>query len=681
MPEKQSTQHLRNIGIIAHIDAGKTTTTERILYYSGLSHKIGEVDDGQATMDWMEQEQERGITITAAAITCDWKGCTINIIDTPGHVDFTAEVERSLRVLDGAVIIFDAVNGVEPQSETVWHQADHYRIPRLAFMNKMDRVGADFFSSVAMMEEKLGSNPILLQIPMGAEDSFEGVVDLIRMRSIRWNPDDLRLTFEFGDIPGDLEEDASRYRADLLERIAEEDDHLLEKYLDTGDLEEDEVLTLIKLMTVRYRGVPVYCGSSLKNMGVQPLMDGIVDFLPSPVETPPITGMNPKSGKQEERHSNKEEPLAALAFKLQNDQQAGVLTYVRVYSGKLKNGTSVYNANMKKRERVNRLIRMYSNRRENIDALTAGDIGVAVGFRQTRTGDTLCSEGKQILLEQPVFPDPVISIAIEPKSAGGQNKLETALERLSREDPTFMVKTDEETGQIIISGMGELHLEVLAGRLLKEYRVDANVGKPQVAYRETILKEARADASFHRQIANKDHTGHVILSVHPLARGEGNHFENRAPETEIPREFVASVRKGVFYAMERGVKAGYSVIDVLAVLEGGSYNQSTSSEIGYTAAASDAFDEACSRADSVLLEPFMFVEVTTPKEFVGDIIGDLNARGGQINSINSRQVVEKIDAICPLSKMFGYTTDLRSMSQGRASFTMEFYHFAPVTHT
>jgi elongation factor G len=680
MPEKQSTQHLRNIGIIAHIDAGKTTTTERILYYSGLSHKIGEVDDGQATMDWMEQEQERGITITAAAITCDWNGSTINIIDTPGHVDFTAEVERSLRVLDGAVIIFDAVNGVEPQSETVWHQADHYLIPRLAFMNKMDRVGADFFGSVAMMEKKLGSNPILLQIPMGAEDSFEGVVDLIRMRTIRWNPDDLGLTFELEDIPGDLKEDALRYRADLLEKIAEEDDHLLEKYLETGDLEEDEVLTLIKLMTVRYRGVPVYCGSSLKNMGVQPLMDGIVNFLPSPVETPPITGMNPKSRKQEKRHSNEEEPLAALAFKLQNDQQAGVLTYVRVYSGKLKNGSSVYNANRKKRERVNRLIRMYSNRRENINALTAGDIGVAVGFRQTRTGDTLCSEGKQILLEQPVFPDPVISIAIEPKSAGGQNKLETALERLSREDPTFTVKTDDETGQIIISGMGELHLEVLTGRLLKEYRVDANVGKPQVAYRETILKEARADVSFHRQIASKDHTGHVILSVHPLARGEGNQFENRAPETEIPREFVAGVRKGVFYAMERGVKAGYSVIDVLAVLAGGSYNQATSSEIGYTAAASDAFDEACSRADGVLLEPFMFVEVTTPKEFVGDIIGDLNARGGQINSISSRQVVEKIDAICPLSKMFGYTTELRSMSQGRASFTMEFYHFAPIAH-
>ena len=681
MPEKQSTQNLRNIGIIAHIDAGKTTTTERILYYSGSSHKIGEVDDGQATMDWMEQEQERGITITAAAITCNWKGCTINIIDTPGHVDFTAEVERSLRVLDGAVIIFDAVNGVEPQSETVWHQADHYRVPRLAFMNKMDRVGADFFNSVRMMEEKLGSNPILLQIPIGAEDNFEGVVDLIRMRSIRWNADDMGTTYEFGDIPEELQTDARSFRADLLEKIAEEDDQLLEKYLDSGDLEEQEILTLIKLMTVRYKGVPVYCGSSLKNMGVQPLIDGIIDFLPSPLETPPVTGMNPKSGKQEERLSHEDEPLAALAFKLQNDQQAGVLTYVRVYSGKLSNGKSVYNANRKKHERVNRLIRMYSNRRENIDALTAGDIGVAVGFRETRTGDTLCIEGKQVLLEQPVFPDPVISIAIEPKSAGGQNKLETSLERLSREDPTFTVKTDEETGQIIISGMGELHLEVLTQRLLKEYSVDANVGKPQVAYRETILKKARADVSFHRQIASKDHTGHVILSVHPLPRGEGNKFENRAPETDIPRNFVESVRKGVLYAMERGVKAGYSVIDVLAVLEGGSYSQSSSSEIGYTAAASDAFDEACSRAASVLLEPFMFVEVTTPKEFVGDIIGDLNARGGQINSISSRQVVEKIDAICPLSKMFGYTTDLRSMSQGRASFTMEFYHFAPITHT
>ena len=675
-----TTQNLRNIGIIAHIDAGKTTTTERILYYSGFSHKIGEVDDGQATMDWMEQEQERGITITAAAITCDWKECTINIIDTPGHVDFTAEVERSLRVLDGAVVIFDAVNGVEPQSETVWHQADHYRVPRLAFMNKMDRVGADFYNSVDMMEKKLGSNPILLQIPIGAEDNFEGVIDLIRMRSIRWNLNDMGLTYEFGDIPEGLRTDAVRYRADLLEKIAEEDDKLLEKYLDTGDLEEQEILALIKLMAVRYKGVPVYCGSSLKNMGVQPLMDGIVDFLPSPLETPPVTGMNPKSGKQEERHSDENEPLAALAFKLQNDQQAGVLTFIRVYSGKLSNGKSVYNANRKKRERVNRLIRMYSNRRENIDVLNAGDIGVAVGFRETRTGDTLCSEGKQVLLEQLVFPDPVISIAIEPKNAGGQNKLESSLERLSREDPTFTVKTDEETGQIIISGMGELHLEVLTQRLLKEYRVDANVGKPQVAYRETIRKEAHGDVSFHRQIANKDHTGHVILSVLPLPRGEGNRFENRAPETEIPQQFVESVRKGVFYAMERGVKAGYSVIDVLAVLEGGSYSQSSSSEIGYTAAASDAFDEACSRADSVLLEPFMFVEVTTPKEFVGDIIGDLNARGGQINSINSRQVVEKIDAICPLSNMFGYTTELRSMSQGRASFTMEFYHFAPITH-
>jgi elongation factor G len=546
-------------------------------------------------------------------------------------------------------------------------------------MNKMDRVGADFFNSVSMMEKKLGSNPLLMQIPIGAEDNFEGVVDLVRMRSIRWNGDDMGLSYSYGDIPEQLREDANHFRAELLEKIAEEDDQLLEKYLETGELDEQEIINLIKLMTIRYKGVPVYFGSSLKNMGVQPLMDGIVDFLPSPLETPAVTGVNPKNGKQEERNSDEEEPLAAIAFKLQNDQQAGVLTFVRVYSGKLLNGKSIYNANQKKRERVNRLIRMYSNRRENIDVLTAGDIGVAVGFRETRTGDTLCSEGKQLLLEQPVFPDPVISIAIEPKSAGGQAKLESSLERLSREDPTFTVKTDEETGQIIISGMGELHLEVLTQRLLKEYRVDANVGKPQVAYRETIRKDARADVSFHRQIASKDHTGHVILTVHPLPRGEGNRFENRASETDIPRQYVDSVRKGVFYAMERGVKAGYSVIDVLAVLEGGSYSQSSSSEIGYTAAASDAFDEACSRADSVLLEPFMFVEVTTPKEFVGDIIGDLNARGGQINSINSRQVVEKIDAICPLSKMFGYTTDLRSMSQGRASFTMEFYHFAPIT--
>ncbi len=678
MPEKHSIDQLRNIGIIAHIDAGKTTTTERILYYSGFSHKIGEVDDGQATMDWMEQEQQRGITITAAAITCTWKSRMINIIDTPGHVDFTAEVERSLRVLDGAVVIFDAVNGVEPQSETVWHQADHYRIPRLAYMNKMDRIGADFFGSVALMKKKLGSNTLLMQLPIGAEDRFEGVVDLIRMRSIRWHTDDLGLTFEYGDIPTSLREDAVTSRAELLEKIAEEDDELLEKYLDTGDLGEEEIRKLVKLMTIRYKGVPVYCGSSLRNMGVQPLLDAIVDFLPSPVETPPITGTNPKSGKREERHSNEDDPLAALAFKMQSDQQAGLLTYIRVYSGRLKNGTSVYNVNRKKRERVNRLIRMYSNRRENIDSLTAGDIGVAVGFRETYTGDTLCSEGKQIVLEQPVFPDPVISIAIEPKSAGGQDKLETALERLSREDPTFLVRTDEETGQIIISGMGELHLEVLTGRLLKEYRVDANVGKPQVAYRETILKEARADVSFHRQIANKDHTGHVILSVRPLARGEGNKFENRAPETEIPGVFVDCIRKGVLYAMERGVTAGYPVIDVLALLEGGSYNQSTSSEIGYTAAASDAFDQACSNANGVLLEPFMFVEVTTPKEFVGDIIGDLNARGGQISNISSRQVVEKVDAIAPLSKMFGYTTDLRSMSQGRASFTMEFCHFAPI---
>jgi elongation factor G len=629
-------------------------------------------------MDWMEQEQERGITITAAAITCTWRNHIINIIDTPGHVDFTAEVERSLRVLDGAVVVFDAVGGVEPQSETVWHQADHYRIPRLAYMNKMDRVGADFYGSVAMMEKKLGANPLILQLPIGAEDSFKGVVDLIGMRAIYWNPGDLGFSFEYGEIPPEMREHVQQRRSELLEKIAEEDDALLEKYLETGDLGEEDIVRLLKLMVIRYRGIPVYCGSSLRNMGVQPLLDGIVDFLPSPLEVPPVTGLNPKNDKQEERHPDPEEPLAALAFKLQSDTQAGVLTYVRVYSGKIKNGTTVYNVDKKKRERISRLIRMFSNRRENIDELSAGDIGVAVGLKLTQTGDTLCSEGRQILLERPVFPAPVISIAIEPKSAGGQDKLEGALERLAREDPTFQVRTDEDTGQIIISGMGELHLEVLTQRMLKEFRVEANVGRPQVAYRETIRRESRAESSFHRQIANKEHTGHVVLSVRPLQRGEGNRFENRAPETSIPPQFVDSVRIGVLNAMDQGVKAGYPVIDILAVLEGGTFNQTTSSEIGYTAAASEAFDTACAKADPVLLEPYMFVEVTTPKEFLGDIIGDLNARGGQIQSISSRQVVEKIDAIVPLSRMFGYTTDLRSMSQGRASFTMEFYHFAPI---
>jgi elongation factor G len=668
---------LRNIGIIAHIDAGKTTTTERILYYTGLSHKIGEVDDGQAIMDWMEQEQERGITITAASISCEWRGVSINIIDTPGHVDFTAEVERSLRVLDGALVIFDAVNGVEPQSETVWHQADKYKIPRLAFMNKMDRVGADFWGSVRMMVSKLGTTPLPLQIPMGSAETFEGVIDLVGMRSIRWNREALGATFEYGPIPDSLREEASKRRTELLDKVAMEDDALLEKYLEKGDLGEDDIRALVKLATLRYRVVPVYCGASLRNAGVQPVIDGVVDFLPSPLAVPPVTGVNLKTGKPEERACDDNEPLAALAFKLQNDTQAGILTYIRVYSGFVRNGTAVFNANIKKRERVSRIVRMYSHRMENEDDLHAGDIGVLIGLKLTNTGDTLCSEGRQILLEKPSFPDPVISIAIEPKSAGGQDKLDSALERLAREDPTFKVKVDEETGQIIISGMGELHLDVLTKRLLSEFHVEANVGKPQVAFRETVTKEAKAEVRFQRNIAGKDHSGHVILSVHPLERGRGNQFENRAPESEIPPEFVGSARGGVFSAMDRGVTAGYPVIDVLAVLEGGSFSPSSSSEIGFSTAASHAFDEACSKAGGVLLEPYMFVEVTTPKEFVGDILGDLNARGGQIIGVESRQVVEKIDAIAPLSRMFGYTTDLRSMSQGRASFTMEFYHFAP----
>jgi elongation factor G len=670
---------IRNIGIIAHIDAGKTTTTERVLFYTGLSHKIGEVDDGQATMDWMEQEQERGITITAASITCSWRSHTINIIDTPGHVDFTAEVERSLRVLDGAIVIFDAVNGVEPQSETVWHQADKYRIPRLAYINKMDRIGADFFESVAMMEKKLGTNPLILQIPLGTDETFTGIIDLVQMKLIQWNQEDYGFTYTYQEIPDEKKDEAVRWRNELLEKIAEEDDSLLEKYLEEGDLDVPSICRLIKLMTIRYKGVPVFCGASLKNMGVQPLIDGIVDYLPSPLEVLPVKGINPKTEKDEVRECDDEGPLAALSFKLQNDIQAGILTYLRVYSGFVKTGMTVYNVNRKKRERVNRLIKMYAHKMENVDILSAGDIGVAAGFKVTNTGDTLCSEGKQIVLENLVFPEPVISVAIEPKSSGGQEKLENALNRLAREDPTFRVIVDEETGQLIISGMGELHLDVLTTRLLKDFRVEANVGKPQVVYRETISSEARSEMKFQRQIAGKEHTGHVIISVQPLDRGKGNQFENRAKDSEIPPEFVESVKRGVFFAMERGVTAGYPVIDVLAVLKGGAYSPSSSSEIGYTSAASHAFDDACSKAGGILLEPFMFIEIITPKEFVGDIIGDLNARGGHIIGIESRQTAEKIDATIPLSKMFGYTTDLRSMSQGRASYTMEFSHFAPKT--
>jgi elongation factor G len=498
------------------------------------------------------------------------------------------------------------------------------------------------------------------------------------MKAVHWNNEDLGITFQYSDIPEELKKESENFRHKLLEQIVEEDDEILERYLEKGDIKEEEITKLIKLMTVRYKGIPVYCGASLKNIGIQPLIDGVKNFLPAPTEIPPIKGTDPKTEKPLERKCSDDEPLAALAFKIQSDPQAGILTYFRVYSGFIKNGSAVYNVNMNRRERINRIIRMFAHKMVNEDVIYAGDIGVAVGLKDTHTGDTLSNEGKKILLEKPVFPNPVISVAIEPKSAVDQGKLETSLERLAREDPTFTAKTNEETGQIIISGMGELHLDILTERLLKDFRVAANVGKPQVAYRETILKEARAEVRFQRQIAGKEHSGHVIISVHPIERGKGNQFENRAGEAEIPREFIESVRKGVFFAMERGVTSGYPVIDVHAVLEGGSFNPQTSSEIGYTSAASHAFDEACSKAGGILLEPYMFVEVTTPKDFVGEIIGDLNARGGHINNIHSRQVVEKIDAIVPLSKMFGYTTDLRSMSQGRATFTMEFYHFAPI---
>jgi len=669
---------LRNIGIIAHIDAGKTTTTERILYYTGYTHRIGEVDNGQATMDWMEQEQERGITITAATITCRWRDHIINIIDTPGHVDFTAEVERSLRVLDGAIVIFDAVNGVEPQSETVWHQADRYKVPRLAYLNKMDRIGADFWGSVEMIVEKLGANPLVLQIPVGAENEFSGVIDLIKMKYITWNQEDQGRTYNLNPIPDNLKDEAEKRRSELLEKIAEEDDEILEKYLENGDLEEKDIISAIKLMTIRYKGVPVYCGASLRNIGVQPLIDGIVDFLPSPLEIPPVEGINPKTNKTEKRRCDDNEPLAALAFKLQNDPQAGILTYIRLYSGVIKSGMAVFNVNKKKRERINRIIRMYAHKMENLDALYAGDIGVLVGLKLTHTGDTLCNEAKQIMLERPTFPDPMVSVAIEPKTLSGQAKLEAALNRLAMEDPTFKVKTDPDTGQIIISGMGELHIEVLTTRLVKEWNVDVNIGKPQVAYRETILKSAKSESKFQKIIAGKEHTGHVVLSVHPQERGKGNIFENQADETQVPPHFVDAIKQAIINSMESGPVAGYPMIDVKVVLEGGSYNPNTSSEIGYIGAATHAFDEACRKAGGVLLEPHVFLEVTSPKEYVGEILNDLNSRGAHIIGIEDRAVAQKISATIPLSKMFGYTTDLRSITQGRASFTMEFSHFAPI---
>lgn len=673
-PAKGRINKIRNIGIMAHIDAGKTTVTERMLYYTGRSYKMGEVHDGEAVMDWMPQEQERGITITSAVTTLPWRGHEIHLIDTPGHVDFTIEVERSLRVLDGAIAVFDAVNGVEPQSETVWHQADKYRVPRLTFVNKMDRVGADFLGTVEMMKEKLGARPALVQIPWGAEDRFRGVIDLIKMKAIIWDEESLGAIFHELEIPGELEEEARKFRDQLLESLAERDDQFMEKYLSGQDISSEEIKAILREATLKFELVPVLCGAALRNKGIQPLLDAIVDYLPSPIDIPPITGYNPRTGAQETRLSSEKEPLAALAFKIMTDE-GRKLTYLRVYAGTLKPEQEVYNSTKGKKERIARLFRMHANKKERIGEARAGDIVAAAGLKETTTGDTLCDEEHPIILERIDFYEPVTSMAIEPKTRADQEKLEFSLQKIAEEDPTFRVKFDEDTGQTIISGMGELHLEVIARRLLDDFGVAVNVGKPQVVYRETITQPAEGEGKFEREIDGVMHFGHVCLLLEPRPRGAGFEFLNNLPEGKIPAEFIPSIETGVKESISNGVVSGYPVVDLRVILQGGSFRENQSSPLAYQIAAAMAFREGCQKGQPILLEPIMKTEVVVPEEFLGEVIGDLSARKGRIEQIQSRGKVSVILAFVPLREMFGYSTDLRSLSQGRGSFTMQFYQF------
>jgi len=674
-------ERIRNIGIIAHIDAGKTTTTERVLYYTGRTYKIGEVDEGSTEMDWMEQERERGVTITAATTTCFWQGCQINIIDTPGHVDFTVEVERSLRVLDGAIAIFDAVNGVEPQSETVWRQADRYRVPRICFINKMDRVGADFQMSVQSIAERLGANPIPIQLPYGKEDKFRGVIDLIEMKAVVWEEETLGAHYHDAEIPKDLFQEALRSREKLLEAVAEQDELLMERYLEGQELDPEQIRAAIRRGTLGLKLTPVLCGAAFRNKGVQPLLDAVVDYLPSPLDLPPVEGLDPRTRKKVKRFPKDDEPLAALAFKLMIDPYAGQLSYFRVYSGTLRTGSYVYNASRDVKERIGRLLRMHANKREEIQEVSAGNIAAAVGLKHTKTGDTLCDQLHPLILEAMEFPEPVISVAIEPKTRQGQEKLSLALAALASEDPTFQARVDEETGQTIISGMGEFHLEIIVDRLLREFGVEANVGKPQVAYRETITQAAEAEGRFIRQTGGRGQYGHVHLKLEPQPPGMGFEFVSQLVGGVIPKEFVPAVEKGIREAMEGGILAGYPVVDVKAILFDGSYHEVDSSELAFKIAGSMAFKEAAKRAQPVLLEPFMRVEVVTPEEFLGEVIGDLNARRGRILGIDVRPAAQVIRAEVPLATMFGYATDLRSLTQGRATYIMQFSRYEPVpTH-
>ena len=667
----------RNIGIMAHIDAGKTTTTERILYYTGVSHKIGEVHEGTATMDWMEQEQERGITITSAATTCDWKGHRINIIDTPGHVDFTIEVERSLRVLDGAVAVFCSVGGVEPQSETVWRQADKYRVPRIAFVNKMDRVGADFFRGVQMIKDRLKANPVPIQIPVGKEENFRGIVDLVSMKSIIWDEDSLGATFHEEELTGELLEEAQEWREKLIEEISSHDDSLMEKYLAGEELSEDEVNAAIRTCTINIDIIPVICGSSFKNKGVQNLLDSVIDYMPSPLDIPAIRGID-DDGNEVERKADDAEPFAALGFKIMTDPFVGQLTFIRVYSGVLQSGSYVYNATKGKKERIGRLLKMHANKREEIKEVYAGDIAAAVGLKYTTTGDTLCAEDKLVVLESIEFPEPVISIAIEPKTKADQEKLGLSLQKLASEDPSFRVKTDEETGQTIISGMGELHLEIIVDRLMREFKVEANVGKPQVAYRETVSKKVKVEGKFVRQSGGRGQYGHVWLEVEPQEPGKGYEFVDAIKGGVVPREYIPAVDKGIQEATDNGVLAGFPVVDVKVTLIDGSYHEVDSSEMAFKIAGSMGFKEGCQKAGPVLLEPIMSVEVVVPEEYMGEVIGDLNSRRGRIMGMDSRGGAQVVSAMVPLANMFGYSTVLRSATQGRATYSMTFDHYEPV---
>jgi elongation factor G len=676
MARQTPIERVRNIGIMAHIDAGKTTTTERVLFYTGINYKIGEVHEGTATMDWMVQEQERGITITSAATTCFWRDHRINIIDTPGHVDFTIEVERSLRVLDGAVAVFCAVGGVEPQSETVWRQADKYRVPRVAFINKMDRVGADWERVLGEIRDKLKARPLALQIPIGAEDKFAGVIDLIENRALVWDDDRLGANYRVVEIPAELKEQAAEWREKLIEAAADHDDSIMELYLEGKAPEPAKLRAAIRAAALKLELVPVVMGSAFHNKGVQPMLDAVVEFLPSPADLPPVVG-KVDDGKMAERWPRDDEPFSALAFKIMTDPYIGTLTFLRVYSGKLESGTSVLNSTKGKRERIGRLVKMHANKREEITEVYAGDI-CAVGLRDTTTGDTLCDPGSPIILEAIEFPDPVIQIAIEPKTKADQEKLGEALQKLAKEDPSFRVNVNHETGQTLIAGMGELHLEIIVDRMLREFKVDANVGKPQVAYRETIRRPSEAEGRFVRQTGGHGQFGVVDLKIEPLAKGGGFEFEDGTKGGSIPRNFIPSIEHGIKEAMETGVLAGYPMVDIKATVVDGKYHEVDSSEIAFKIAGSMAFKEAAEKASPVLLEPVMDVEVVTPQEFMGDVIGDLNARRGKIQEMENRAGAQVIAARVPLATMFGYATKLRSITQGRANYTMQFAVYEPV---